>query len=627
MTPSTTKKTQILAYRQSGDFEVFTLPGAPVCLAFSSKNNLAFTNNNKTYTIDPRPVGNEFNIIHAPPRYFRRTSEMDLLGQAAAGTYEDQTSPPTELPGGNRPRAASLAYSFDWKFDARDTLGGDILITMKRRAEAGYGMKFGPEVDLSDNVDLEDMWDWLKGAEEAACNQGMLAGWFDLSYVGVHTVWTGFLAKSEEYEKARLPKGKFRRDDQRMRELSLSCSEINKRCERDEFRGLVTSRGPQRRLALAICGWDFRNSRLESKLQELENRGEFSKAAGWALFHNDIERCIKALSKGGQALKLVSTAVAGYLASRSMGGSLAGTGNNMWKDLCQTMSTEMDDPYLRAIFAYVSNGDWKDVLDDAGLPIKEKLGIALRFLRDEECGNYISELTERVIADGELTGLPLVGCTDKCLDLLQRYVDRSGDVQTAALVSAFVSPRYFPSERSGHWVSFYRHLLNTWGLFITRARFDVTRAEFSRVDGKPTIALPARQVTLRCPNCDKPVTPASPDWSAAAAATPRPQRPSVAPPRTQLLTQTWNPILCPRCRRPLPKCSICQMHLGVKEYPRMDENGNVDGTMTGKLAGWFSFCARCGHGSHRGCAEGWYKRWGEGAGCAVVECGCKCRQL
>lgn len=121
---------------------------------------------------------------------------------------------------------------------------------------------------------------------------------------------------------------------------------------------------------------------MAKSLSRLEKNEEFAKAAGWSLFHNDMQRCVKSLSMGGERMKLMSTAVAGYYSHRRLSDS--NNGNDVWKELCRSMAVEMEDPYLRAIFAFVSNGEWKDVLDDVALPIRERLGIALRFLNDED---------------------------------------------------------------------------------------------------------------------------------------------------------------------------------------------------------------------------------------------------
>ena len=50
------------------------------------------------------------------------------------------------------------------------------------------------------------------------------------------------------------------------------------------------------------------------------------------------------------------------------------------------MALELDDPYLRAIFAFIADDDWWDVLDESSLSLRERLGIALCFLSDKDLG-------------------------------------------------------------------------------------------------------------------------------------------------------------------------------------------------------------------------------------------------
>lgn len=324
---------------------------------------------------------------------------------------------------------------------------------------------------------------------------------------------------------SRYTKGNFRSRDHQTKEVNAACEELRKRLNKSDFIGSSTSFHARRSLALVVCGWHFNHSDLEPQLASLEKNGEFAKAAGWALFHNDIPRCIKALSLGGERMKLMSTAVAGYLAHMSASSTGAGAGGNVWKELCRSMSIEMEDPYLRAIFAYVSNGEWIDVLDDVGLAIKERLGIAIRFLKDEDLASYVEELEKRVVDEGDLEGIVVTGLGERFLELLGRYVDRTSDVQTAACVVSYVVPRYIGDEggRVGGWVESYRELLNGWALWKARGRFDVARGRRARrpvptgggggwggqigsnvpgsaVGGQLEIQ---RQIAVRCNTCDR----------------------------------------------------------------------------------------------------------------------------
>ena len=60
------------------------------------------------------------------------------------------------------------------------------------------------------------------------------------------------------------------------------------------------------------------------------------------------------------------------------------TSNTFFSELCDSLSGDLSDPFLRAIFAYLASNSWSDVLDEEALPLRDRLAIALRFLPDDE---------------------------------------------------------------------------------------------------------------------------------------------------------------------------------------------------------------------------------------------------
>lgn len=36
------------------------------------------------------------------------------------------------------------------------------------------------------------------------------------------------------------------------------------------------------------------------------------------------------------------------------------------------------------MFAFLASGDWRELLDEAGLPLSDRIAVALRFLSDSE---------------------------------------------------------------------------------------------------------------------------------------------------------------------------------------------------------------------------------------------------
>ena len=123
----------------------------------------------------------------------------------------------------------------------------------------------------------------------------------------------------------------------------------------------------------------------------MERVGEFEKAAGWAIFHlSSLERAIKALNSSNyENHKLVATALAGFTNNNSNSNS-----NNVWKELCKSLSFDLVDPYLRSIFRLLSNptgnekDSWNIILNEPGLSLSDRVAIALRFLNDNDVNIY-----------------------------------------------------------------------------------------------------------------------------------------------------------------------------------------------------------------------------------------------
>ncbi|KAJ3408111.1 hypothetical protein HDV05_005144 [Chytridiales sp. JEL 0842] len=185
----------------------------------------------------------------------------------------------------------------------------------------------------------------------------------------------------------------------------------------------------KRKLALHLCGWDFdgENS-LEKTLLGLERSNMYEKAAGLALFHSaSLHRAVHALnSSKDEKLKLVATALAGFM---------SGTPGSMWLGLCRSLSNDLQDPYLRSMFALISTGgDWHAVLQTKGLSFRDKLGIALRFLNDAELVTYLKSVKEKKVEAGDLEGIILTGFGTCGVDLCQNYLDRTGDLQSVTLL-------------------------------------------------------------------------------------------------------------------------------------------------------------------------------------------------
>jgi hypothetical protein len=77
-----------------------------------------------------------------------------------------------------------------------------------------------------------------------------------------------------------------------------------------------------------------------------------------------------------ERLLLVAAALAGYQAAAD---------SDVWKGTVKSLTRDIRDPHLRAIFSLLSsNLDFESVLADHHISLLDKLGIALRYLDDAQ---------------------------------------------------------------------------------------------------------------------------------------------------------------------------------------------------------------------------------------------------
>ncbi|KAG7664459.1 uncharacterized protein J8A68_002015 [[Candida] subhashii] len=563
----------------------------------------------------------------------RKLSEADYSEDVSSTvddeSVNDQNTNTTTTPRGGTKTSlhhpSHKRYSYDDEIpfsallDPSDIISGDICVTIRHRAQLGYGLDCDVNISILEQIDsmnnqlfLKNTWKWLSLAKISLEKGTMISEGIDLGYQGVLGIWKG--VDELTYQRRTLP----------------NAGPINEGWFASAVKAIVSNKGKkaanitipsnsekkaQRKLCLIVSGWYLTDSEFEEKLKLLITLGYSEKAAGWAVFHGDVPKAIEILaSSKKERLRLMATAVAGYLAYKNS------NSNSPWKDQCRKMASELDDPYLRAIFAFIADDDWWDVLDEHALPLRERLGVALRFLSDKDLGVYLDRIADTVVNKGELEGLILTGLTPKGIDLLQCYVDRTSDVQTASLVSAYACPRYFNDDRITHWVDCYRNLLNSWGMFKERAKFDVSRTKFSKnFVGQTTIKATPKQVYLQCSRCNK-------NMSKFKSTTINNQTLMKQFTKSNHSKQVTNEIIssCPHCGAPLPRCAVCLLSLGTplpfEPSEKLNEN-SLANKIENRFREWFSFCLTCNHSCHAYHAEEWFSKHYV---CPVPDCNCRC---
>lgn len=196
----------------------------------------------------------------------------------------------------------------------------------------------------------------------------------------------------------------------------------------------------------------------------------------------------------------------------------------------------------------------------------------------------------------------MTGITPRAVDLLQSYVDRTGDIQTAALLTSFGAPRFFEDERYSQWILSYQQLLNQWGMFKERALFDIARTKLSQnSSGSVTAVTKPRQVFLRCSYCNK----------------------NIFKDESKPATTSTPSAKCPHCNSPLPRCAVCLLTMG-EAMPDTRVEQEKNNFAFHQFSHWFSFCLSCNHGMHAGHVQKWFSKHDV---CPVPNCSCLCNSI
>jgi len=357
-----------------------------------------------------------------------------------------------------------------------------------------------------------------------------------------------------------------------------------------------------------------------------------------------VAMCIAGYSGGGSSTTSPSAAIwrraCDNLLSRpdfSIEMKNSNNNNNSNNNTNTTSRSDIPVSYLRAICTFLvtmgQDNHLASTLNDAMLSLSDRVAFACLFLPRKELKSYLESLVEICIGGGNLEGILITGLDRRGIALLQSYVDRCSDVQTAALVSSrVILPVGWVRERviCSEWLHTYREMLNTWQMWQARAIFDVGRAELLRElrdrqhyyieeSSIPTTINPSNhrntsggssyisshssrrtpglrkhnsyfnsptikeQSQLQSPSLDyHPIVSSFPPQLNARCNFCGTTLPLEKLRRQDGIANTWlsrqKPVLSccpnPQCRKPLPRCAICLLPLGcLNPYMELRRKG------------------------------------------------------
>jgi hypothetical protein len=341
-------------------------------------------------------------------------------------------------------------------------------------------------------------------------------------------------------------------------------------------------------------------------------------AAAQALFRGNTKEAVQVLKRAStEHPELLFVSLALQLIGNGDGGSVKET-----LDFDERVASKTD-PYLRAISSIIATGDWANIANQASLPLRDRIFVAVRNFSDDDLTAWLEREVSQAVDEGDIEGTILTGITDSLVDILARYVEKYNDFQTATLLLSFCAPRFIDDFRATAFRNAYRAYLQRHRDFLLRAKFEVESTKRSKHNGRPTIRPPGRQIALRCVYCD---ARTSLDHNSSQYLRGNGAG-DLSLSQSQMQGHQANPftekmvgagISCPNCKRHLPRCVVCLEIVGIPRSDRPELSSNPE---VGLAARFPTFCLKCEHVLHLDHARQWFARHQE---CPVPECRCKC---
>ncbi|KAF2275471.1 uncharacterized protein EI97DRAFT_379279 [Westerdykella ornata] len=490
-----------------------------------------------------------------------------------------------------------------------------VLQTQKRRCKEGYNLdcRRNKEIVANDRW-LVDAWNLVERMDAHAWGDGMVGGGLDLKYLGVSAIWSN---KLEMY-------------DQRLIDPDAKTSEaifveaVKEICENKEFppfSGTSTAFPENRQLCLSLCGWHLSKKGLRERCSVLINEGQYYKAIVLAVFQGYKEVALDLLKETIQQGKIHNVGLGAVIACDYV--------NEDQRHLCSWMAEMTNDAYLKALLAYFISGDWGTVVDMPQLALSDRVGVALKYLKDERLSHFLHMVTTETIAYGDIEGLLLTGFTNRAMDLFEHYIAKYGDLQSAVLILSRACPLYIQDPRWSLWRDMYLNQMQVWRTFLERTHYIKEHnlrcvSREGRSVNKPT----SPSLAIRCHNCQQNLALRKDQKTSRQYLTPvgdrsRPHRPGPQQKPHPAKGAASSPALaCPNCGAQMPRCGICMMWLGSPDPSKV---GAAQALKEEDLeARLMVFCMNCTHGFHGHHARDWFARH---AMCPVPDCQCMCGLL
>lgn len=91
---------------------------------------------------------------------------------------------------------------------------------------------------------------------------------------------------------------------------------------------------------------------------------------------------------------------------------------------------------------------------EEGVSLADRMAFACKYLSQTKLSEYVMLQIQKSIEKGDLNGLLLTGESQEGVNILQSYMDATGDIQTVALIAInYFHRELFNDNRVQYWIT------------------------------------------------------------------------------------------------------------------------------------------------------------------------------
>ena len=345
-----------------------------------------------------------------------------------------------------------------------------------------------------------------------------------------------------------------------------------------------------RNTCLSILGWPETDKYRPSKDRQSTNP---LRSALIALYNFDLQSSLEYLKEIKNQERVLYSVLKNFTFETNKSAIQKISGQLSYKVSSPDSDQQSTSQYTTAILLFIA-GQSEFIKVFEKLPFPDNLAFACIFFSDQQLRKSYRKLLDCYVRAGDLNGIVISGFDSVGIEIMERYLEATDDIQTIGLLS--LTAKSLGHNKLTEWAWLYKAKLNMLELWYYRARLEIDERKAYKINQD-------NYKTSKCLYCGNGLSFNSKEtdaWSEKDFG-------------KKFISSCDK---CPGSNNDL-SCSVClgpYVSVGVSMFDT-ERNGNED---------LFVWCEKCNHAGHAEHLALWFQEY---QSCPVVGCKCNCDKI